>query len=111
MYQAFSPLGPTILVDTTPRQADPPTGGNPVGPTSYRIRNISNADAWITWVPSQPGNPAPPAFSATAPTAATPQPNTLGLGGKQTEVFSGLPASAWFVALTGTFEVTPGEGM
>ncbi len=102
---AFQPYGPTYLVTAlSPIQA-PATNG--LQATSYRIRNVAGAAAYITW---SPNNPNTPNISAVAPTTGNPSANTLGMLATSIEVFV-IPDKAWFLASAGTFEVTPGEGI
>lgn len=106
----FTPLGPTVLVGTSSVQV---TSNRNIGPTSYRIRNLSSSAAqYIRWAAPLPSDTAVTVPAATAPTAGTPQPQTLGLAPGAVETFGGLPPNAWFIAnAVGAFEVTPGEGV
>lgn len=104
---AFAPCGPTVLVDTTPRQVVCSSG---LAGQSYRVRNLGNAQAYFTWAPPLASGAAQSGLSATAPVAGTVAPNVIGMLPQSVESFI-FPASAWFQAgATFTFEVTPGEG-
>lgn len=104
---AFQPFGPTVLVGAgNPVQALTTNGTQS---TSYRVRNVGAAAAYIAWNP-QTQSSSPPLMGAVAPTASTASANTIGMLATSVEVFV-LPANCWFLASAGTFEVTPGEGI
>lgn len=110
MYQTFTPTGPTVLVDTTPRQVSP-SNGAAVNAGTYRIRNLATADAWIAWLAPKGDGTAPTMGTTTAPVAGTPQANTLGMPSGGVETFY-LGPNMYFKASAGaTFEVTPGDGL
>lgn len=104
---AFGPFGQTFLVGTSPVQV---SSNNQVGPTSYRVRNLSSAQQYFAWVAPAPGN-ATPTMTVTAPVAGTPQ-TVIGMAGTTVEVFGNLPPNAWFQAsAAGAFEITAGDGL
>ena len=80
-----------------------------LGATSYRVRNITVTNAYLSWAPALISGLAP-AITSTAPTPGFPVQNTIGMLASSVEILR-LPQNAWFAAAaTGTFEVTPGEG-
>ncbi len=111
MYDsAFTPIGPTVLVDANVmRQVAPIT--IPTQQTTYRVLNKGSSIGYIGWVVSnQAGNAAPALITVAAPAVGVPLANVVGLQGNATEVFT-FPQNAWFVASSGaTFEMTAGEG-
>lgn len=104
---AFTPFGPTYLVDTgAPVQVK--SGSGAPAPTSYRIRNTSSSANYFAWAPALPSGSVP-LFGAAAPTAGNPAVNIMGMIGASVEVFQ-LPANCWFIANLTALEITPGEG-
>lgn len=104
---AFQPFGPTVLVDAAnPVQAPTNTGTQA---TSYRIRNVANAAAYIIWSPAV-ASAQQPTMGFAAPVQQNPAENTIGMLANSVETFV-LPQNCWFLASAGTFEVTPGEGI
>lgn len=106
---AFSPSGPSVLVDNTARQVFTRDGTQSV---TYRVRNMAAAAQYFTWsTPNITAGPttAPTGLSAAAPVAGTPA-NVIGMLAGSVELFR-FPPNAWFLAGTATgFEFTPGEG-
>lgn len=104
---AFQPFGPTYLVTGNVVQA---VAFNNQQATSYRIRNVTVTNAYLTWSPALPSGSAPSITNVT-PAAGVPAPNVIGMVASSVEVFR-LPPAAWFqTSVAGTFEVTPGEGI
>lgn len=107
MYNsAFTPSGPTVLVGTS--EVAVPSAYN-VGPTSYRIRNITASAAYISWL--TPNTSGTAAITVAAPTNGVPSANTISIAAGICEKLS-LPQNAVFKAsASAAFEVTPGEGV
>jgi hypothetical protein len=104
---AFNPWGPLTLVTGGPIQV---VTLNNLQATSYRIRNVSTTNAYISWGAALASGNAP-AITCVAPTITVSSVNTIGMVASSVEVFC-LPASAWFQAGTGgTFEIIAGEGL
>ena len=105
---AFSPFGPTYLVGTSSVQVKASNNNNP---TSYRVKAMLTTTQYFTYAP-----PAPSDASVTCPVVSAPSAGVssvaIGMLPGSVEVFSGIPANAWFLAnAVGAFEITPGEGL
>lgn len=97
---AFTPTGPTILVDGTARQI---AQNQPVS-NSYRVSNLSASVQYFTHGATSS------VTSVGAPTAGSPSAKTIGMQPGTVEVFTNL--GPWAIASSATgFEFTPGDGV
>jgi len=97
---AFAPLGATIFVGAAAVQINVA----PIGPNSYRVRNLSGAVQYFTH--GQTGSVS----SVGAPSSGVPSNNTIGMLPNSVETFTGL--LPWMIASSAMgFEVTPGDGV
>lgn len=97
---AFTQLGPTVLVGTTAVQIFTPQRTSNV----YRVRNISASTQYFTTGPDNT------VTAIGAPSAGNPSVRTMGMAAGTVETFTGL--HGWMIATAAaSFEVTPGDGV